>query len=371
MALASVFASVQIAKRTSWGFLPLLLSCLLSGVYRGMWAFNGWMGIKDEGIREGLLHDAIYAYLVVLLGGLFLAWYPKRLNLPIRYLLNTIFYLSVGYTILQYGSIGYERGAFSGNASMNGCLIACLLPVSMSIWKNEAQKIISFCLAALAIYMTDASLPMGVLAVVCAGYFIAVSPSLKWAFGGAAFIFGSIIGVAYNFTPDFLNSSGRWKIWKQIITIFWNKGDVWFGEGIGGTFHIVSMIQVHLAQIDHNTRTMAQKIPLAWIHKDPSLDLFPWLHNDWLQTFFELGFIGLGSALLVYAFLCIKAYKRPALFASLLGFGAMATFNYPCRLVQSAICIICLVALILRDENHVDDPFMWRSIRVRFAALFG
>jgi O-antigen ligase len=58
---------------------------------------------------------------------------------------------------------------------------------------------------------------------------------------------------------------------------------------------------------------------------------FFWMHNDWLQIFFEFGYIGLGIAVLLffYALYCLRA--NPDYFASLMTFGAISFIQMPLR----------------------------------------
>lgn len=61
------------------------------------------------------------------------------------------------------------------------------------------------------------------------------------------------------------------------------------------------------------------------------VDGFFWLHNDWLQVLFELGWVGLLLSVSVFLLGVWKARKYPAVFATLMTFGGIAIIQMPLR----------------------------------------
>lgn len=331
MFMASAGFAVFIAKRTSWFYLPILLSSLISGIYMGAWAFNSYQKETDIAFKEALGKDAFYSYICIVLAGLFLAFFPSRWKKPVTDLLFWIFVASCIYTLIQLDFTAYERGGFYGNASMNGGLIACLMPFALEKCRRLRNKI-AIAIATLGVIaLTKASIPLGVFAVVILGYLFLQqknkAKALFWSFAVVADLF--LLGWMLQ-GNDLLSSNGRYLEWKRIFTWWWSNSSIWTGAGLGTTTHLMSYVQLLEA-------------------KGARAPIYLWMHSEWLQIIFELGIIGLLCALIAYIFTLFKAMRSPTLFASLLGFGAFGLFDYPLRLAQCVVPAILVTALILKQ----------------------
>ncbi len=94
-----------------------------------------------------------------------------------------------------------------------------------------------------------------------------------------------------------------------------------------------------------------------WI--GPSIDhlknpVFFHMHSDWLQVLFEGGAIGLMLAVWSFVWLAQRSFKRPELFATLIGLGVFGLTYHPLRYFISAAFILCVIREIL-EVKHVDN----------------
>ena len=76
-----------------------------------------------------------------------------------------------------------------------------------------------------------------------------------------------------------------------------------------------------------------------------------WLitHNDWLQIFFETGFVGF-ILLIGWCISLLRRVKDPIKFAGLVILGTNMMIHFPTRLVQGALIIIMFVAYCSKGE---------------------
>ncbi len=217
-----------------------------------------------------------------------------------------VWLLSTVVTLCQMGSVPYARFGISGNASMNGCLIALTLPIALRRRQTEPQAlrgVFAIC-AMLAVFSTNASIPLGVL------FLTAIVPAVLTNRFGRAFKYSPLVLLAgYAVNPTyFFNPSGRFESWAKIYQWWLDTGNIFTGLGTGmgtiifGRQHVVDRSFAHMGV---------------------------WAHNDYLQVLFDNGLIGLASALLVLGFAVHKSINRPWLCASVIGYGATAFFNFP------------------------------------------
>lgn len=345
MAIASCIFSGFLCRQKGIGWIhfPILAYTLCSGVYVGMFAFNHFTPENgyDVIFREGLARDSLYAFICVVFAALWIAFFPRRWVRETELLLAGICTASIIYTWFQLPMTAYERGAFSGNASMNGCLIAVLYPFLARLLKSTGLKFILMILTFSVILMTGASIPIGVFLVVILTQFMVVCDEFElikipaWLFITAAvLISGLVLGVGWLIQgKELFNSTGRFEQWP-IIAAWWHLHDFEiFGSGLGTTAHIVSAIQIH--------NILPGKMGSIML----------WVHNEWLQIYLELGLVGLTLASISWGDIVMRAYTRPHLLASWVGFGAMAFFNYPLRLPIHLGCLVLLTGLILRGSK--------------------
>lgn len=351
MALGCLGFSYAIARQLSWKFFPILATALLSGIWVGCFLFNQYIIDRDIGYREALAHDALYGVLCVVLGALFIARFPLRLVGALKKILLTFFSLSVVYTYWEWACWPdqvMQRGAFSGNPSMNGCLIACLLPFALDLCQTKFQRWGLVTITLGAVTAVFASIPLGCLAVALFVYSSGgLSQKSRKALWGALATGGLLCIAGYGLQGKvFFDSDGRFEYWRNFFQD-WLHGipgpigyripiSLWWGTGLGTSLHVGSELQLL-----HSTPAQALQ----------GQDLFMWYHNEYLQTLFELGFVGLVALLLAWHELYRRAGSHRTYLASFLAWSGAALFNYPFRLPLHAMSLVVLATLILRDTG--------------------
>lgn len=331
MAVFSVGYSVYFARMTSWKLFPILLICLLSGVWVAAWIFNSYSQMDTPAFREGMRKDGFYGILCVLAGSWLIIAYEQKHIAATQRLIAFICWASCFYTLLQIGLPVNERGAFSGNPSMNGSLIAMTLPFAIHVGPCVLSLLI-VPLSFLAILLTGASIPIGAFTVAIGSYLIASSRKRWAAIQVVACITGSILVAAYmKLGSDLWYSSGRYQMWAFFIA-WWNGKEMWMtGTGLGTSFSLLSWLQIHYSK-NHN--------------------IFMWMHNDWLQILFELGVFGLLSAVVAFKHIADKAMDRPHVVAAWFTLGAVALVNYPLRLPIHAAVATLIAAISLKGGRR-------------------
>lgn len=230
------------------------------------------------------------------------------------------------------------------NPAMDAGFIACVIPVLLN--KMDERKfywnipLIGLPLLALFISESSTGVLGACLAVGCflisKDNFSLTSTLLSACFGGIFSIVGFFIQKNVLF-----NSDGRSGIWKQTMAFWMNKGLSWdelYSKGplacilmlFNDTYHYIGagmgtfFLWGPSLQITESLRldpTHPNKHFMAWF----------WLHNDWLQILFETGILGFMIALTVFAVAVYKARSAPAVFASLITYGAVAVIQMPLR----------------------------------------
>lgn len=203
------------------------------------------------------------------------------------------------------------------NPAINVAFISCMLPFFLNRVRHPYQwAIIAFMWFICIISQTSS----GILGV---GLSTAAYLWASHGFKKKSFLIGSLIalaigGAGYLTQKEMLfNSSGRLGVWALTMKFWWNEGSIWFGQG-AGTFQIYGpAIQ------------MAEAVRLGV--KDVDIPGFFWMHNDWLQVLFETGVIGFGLVLSLYLNALWRLRNTPAVWASLITFGAMAFIQMPLR----------------------------------------
>lgn len=336
LAASSLWLSFEAAKK--YRSAPLFIffaTSLLSGLYVYAWAGHPFpliFGLSGTGI---ILQNVGYAIICCLLSLIVFIKVPTSLTEPIKKAMALIFAITLIKTLSQVNAsghynAGYYRAAFSGNSSMNGCLMACLLPYFLSVFARPWMKILAWGLTLVGILMTESSVPIGVFAAVT---FVLIVKSRKSFFVSVALI-ASIAIISYFSIPDLLNSSGRFTAWGQIMEGWSKDYSHFFGSGLGTGFSLFKTIQAK--------------------HYIPGIEFeaYMWLHNDWLQLIFELGYIGFSAAFTFYLELVKRSWNNRALLSSLIGFGAAGMLNYPMRLPIHAVTLLFTCWLILQGGTH-------------------
>lgn len=241
------------------------------------------------------------------------------------------------------------HGGYSGfidYESVNGVLIACTLPF---IWRLTLSFIPSLCLTLIglfAIYLTGAAAPVVVLT--CLVFFWVMSetrkrlPSLsKGSCLVGAIILSLCVFAAGSFVDQgIVDDTGRFAAWRVFMKAWGEKLPVIWGSG-PGTYPLFA-VETQL-ETGYNISREAGTGSF-WIY----------LHNEWLQTLYESGVIGLGLVIGVYLKSGWSYFKRGDYLhvASLLGYGASSLVVFPTRYFYGALVG---AYLLFRGEFGLSD----------------
>lgn len=326
----SLWISFVMSRRESFSLGLTTAFLLLSATSVGVWPQNRYLHNSDLFTLLAIEKNALYAYLVILICVIGFIGFRKQHAKGAYTFLALVPVLCIGNTLLHY-PVAATDGLYAGNPSMNGCLIAATLPFLFGL----PYGILALPFAVFTLYLTKTSIPLGVLGVSLGASILAVSrPSFRTVMKIGGVLGGLLLaGILSLGSADLWDNNGRFDVWREIL--HWNQknGNFLFGNGLGSAQILIPIIQAS----DHPTAK--------------GIEFFLWLHNDWLQIFFEAGFIGLCLVVWVWVQLFRKSYRNPALFASFCAFSAMALFNYPLRLPIHSFCLFLIICLIWRERT--------------------
>lgn len=345
LCLASIVIAVISAKKISWFLLPFLLIALVGSSALSTWSthFNlEWFKVVSPlsdiyrtpyspiGTALQCAGDA-WMFLVA---GLFVLIHSKpSFNSRIRFSLILIWWLNTIMMVSQFDVIPSERGGFVGTGGMSAALLATLLPFVIDSLKYKEFKFIAIGLTALCCYMSQSSIPIGVLIVALMSYFWKSQwrkPMILCC--GSGFIASCFL------ISKFLDDSYRFKTWLIVFKWWSTNINEWFGAGYGTGLSLIQYAQREAELAAHHT----------------VFDAFLWMHSDFLQILFETGIIGFLSVLLANFAITYRARKNPALFATWLSFSANAVFNYPLHSPIHALCFLATLSLVINNREHVS-----------------
>lgn len=135
----------------------------------------------------------------------------------------------------------------------------------------------------------------------------------------------ALVSVAYFHHFDTAGRIYRWKIMLKIWEKDWKA--VIFGVG-PGSFMWQSLVNTKQGD-----------------------ELFLQMHSDWLQVLFELGVIGFWLSLGVFGRALLGAWRKPQLFAGVLGVGVFALTYHPFRNLPPALLCGAILSLSLRSKK--------------------
>lgn len=230
---------------------------------------------------------------------------------------------------------GYQT-AFLNNPSMDATFLAILYPNFLRIVGRVYWPL---CIVpAAAIISTRSSMGIVCLCVAFTAYFLHkhFTPRRAVLIAGVVIQIVSVQYLLMNWQMwDF---NGRLGLWEVVHKYWVENVDKWIGSGLS-TFHYFGPM----------------------IQKKYNFDLIKnrwfWMHSDWLQSIFELGFVGF--AICLYAWVCgvIRSFKREGwVFASLLTMFVACLAQMPWRFFQSGF--VC--GFILMISLKADPKWQWQ-----------
>ncbi len=217
--------------------------------------------------------------------------------------------------------------AMLSNSAVDASFISCMLPVSIHMYyetKYKREAIGSLSIMIMAIILSKSSTGIASIGVVLSAYWI-----MKYGLLALKRILplGATIAIASHFylKNELLNPNGRFHIWELALKFFWKMTSHFIGAGVG-TFFIWGP-EIEKSERAHQLLASGLNIDQSWqqVNKEivsGSFSMFTWLHNEFIQVLFEMGYIGLVSLLILYYFLIVKSWaKKSALFPMVISFG--------------------------------------------------
>lgn len=243
-------------------------------------------------------------------------------------------------TYLLYNYIMY--GLTTGNygimlvSTMDAALIGIMYPLTVQHALKTRYLTVKLCLLLLpilAVLSTTGSTGLGGL---CLGILIMLICSLRSRYEGLSKQWKWISGLtavaiplglfitAYLINPNLLSDSGRVACWRWSMKWWMENANHLTGTGFG-TYSVVG--------------------PMIQIMTNNSIgNYFTFMHNDWLQLLFEVGYPIFLLSLYCYYRLLIASYKRcHYLFSSILVYGAVMVIGMPMHYPVTAIIGVLLI----------------------------
>jgi len=236
-------------------------------------------------------------------------------------------YFDVSASSLLYTGVGSKFNYISsgstgtlGNQNILGAYLAIALP---TLFRKNWLFFIPLLVAGIILSKSDGPVVTAIVAIMA---FLLFKYAKKFT-GGAVTITFVVCIISSFVLPSVLtgvDTSQRFEIWNRIIGVF-DINTFIFGEGLG--FFPIN------AAYWGNFSAMLQKVVQA--------------HNEYLETFLELGAIGMGLI-----FIIIKKhvnFREPILFSVFMGAMVNSFFNFPLHI--SPIAIIILISLFFYQKR--------------------
>ena len=253
---------------------------------------------------QGLAGLGVFKILVTFLFGAFAYSFldTKKINkiILIVGLLNSIFLLGDQYLWSS------KQISLLGNRSIGACFAALfvILAIKHRTFGYAAIGIVSVCLTHSMIAL--AALSVGLIGMVTRSIPIGLFVR-KFTFPLLLLVPVGLVLAINNWHGD----SQRFEFWNYFTKYYWDHAPI-MGKGLG-SFKFWSPTITNGMESAHNT---------VWL----------WMHNDWLETLFELGPLGLLLMVLAYLQTLWDSRYQPENFGFVLALGVIMTFNYPMQL---------------------------------------
>lgn len=187
-------------------------------------------------------------------------------------------------------------------------------------------KLVLIGLQVIAMIISRGSIAWGVLTAAILGYFVCRERFSRrlWVGMGLCLI-PLLIGFMIE-GVQLLDSARRFEAYSIFMNAWWDIGHWALGLG-PGSFRALSGV--------------IQKANNFMVNPDGTMWLWPWIHSDWLEGVFTLGFLGGILMLSIFLEILLKLYRKndQELFAIMCGLGASAIFNYPSKYFVTALLV--------------------------------
>ncbi len=327
--------SYQAFKR--YGVLIALGFTLASqlGLFVWSYPFSPYMNYGPGGMK--LINYTVsssYAYFITISAFALIAK-PK----VIQYALHAICVLGMFSAILMclqaltgnpvYG-VMYQR-------SVDGTFLAMVLPLIMGNIRSKNLKLFTGLVLMTGIVLSKSSTALGLGLIGLTLHLITQVKIPKWTWGALVLfvctgvLFTSWAGDEWRF-DWFLTDNGRFVVWAHSWDFFVTSVNQWTGSGIGSFF----VFGPHIQLIDQLSKKM----------------FFFWMHNDWFQILFEMGWPLFIVSLLIFLVGVLKSKRDPALFSSVLVYGLCMLTQMPIRFFFTSLLGACLLSTVYEKERE-------------------
>lgn len=338
--ISLIFAALVLAhkiyKKYHWSAALAFIGVSVPSIYAFTFYDNhhaAWKPIVTTAIRLFSCY-ATFCLVMFVLVAMFTQKHHKQLfkSYAILCFINSV------YVIIQWISgNGYlDRGGFWQNGTNNASLIAFTLPLLFTLPIKNKYKIPVIGIPIISIFCTLTSVPVGVLFLAIGTYLFFRLKRYKIVSLIALAIVIFSIGYFLD-EKHFFSSSLRFGLYKITWNEFWQNGHLLHGEGLG-TFHIFGPF----FQERYN-------------HDVPHWNIF--LHNDFLQTLFEVGIIGFLACINMLIFAIYKFIRRKEylMLSCLIAWVGCALFNFPLHYPMHAFFGLLLICEAFNEKLHSND----------------
>lgn len=336
-ALAVAGIGYLLGKRYGWALGAAFVYTLLSALWAG--SEVGWYSAMDLADKTILgKNTGLLAWSALPVAALALAlphgWADRGLWAVVSMTLLSAFHVCLSAMTTRAADVG-GWGGLLGNPSMSGMMIGVFAPLAISSvhrllgWRTAVACL---CMVTAACVLTRSSMGFAALVVSLAAW-----AAFSWRHWldhldeeilMLVVVMIAVVTVIYFWTdPAAFSSNGRTEVWAAATNWLLDR-DAWlFGMGAGTTPAWLPALQDEVGSFGR-TR-------------------FLFLHNEWLQFFFELGAVGAGICVWAAMSAFKRALDRPVLAACLTALFVTATFNWPLRSGPFAYAVVILVAAIM------------------------
>lgn len=361
MTLGVLWVSGLVYKRTHWSAALVLAYVLFSAAMKFA---NPISPFVDQGDFAVLTFDVLSAcvFISISIVVIPLAMADRKVLCALADAFRIVCFTDSVFVIIQWfmGHSYIDRGAFFGNPSVNATIIGLFWPL---VWARKYRKLWTFAIVVIlpiiAILLSRSNMGLATLLTGMVTLFLMNKDKAKDSVICFVVLVCSMLGGAYWTMGSKLgDNNGRMRVWKAVMHWFWIHTEPlakqvselsiepghaghwwamhispWFGVGAGSYFTLGQMVQ----KIDlHDER-----------------DFLLWMHSDWLQAFFELGYIGVTLIILMGCIALFKAAQSGQnwLVAAILAYAVAMTGNFPMHSPISGFFGVFLMVFALQKQG--------------------